>query len=138
MANHCPPNIRRYPLSLALVCRTIKFARHFHESIDTVMSSRIPSGHTVELSASYRITVVCLNNAWRFNPSIVSMFITLIAAPKSIIVFGMRVLLIWTSTTRLLGSKYLGLNTLPNVRSTSYPMTLIVRGYLFLLLNLLI
>ena len=61
----------------------------------------------------------------------VSLVITLMAAPKSIKVWGMMVPLMWTSTTGLLGSKYFGQITCPNIKSDNCPMTLIVEASLF-------
>ena len=55
-----------------------------------------------------------------------SLVITLMAAPRLIKVWGIMVPLMWTSTTGLPGSKYFGQITCPNIRSDSYPMTLIV------------
>lgn len=130
--------MRGNPLSLVLVSITIKSVWYSHESIDTIMYSKIPFGHAVELLAICRIVMVCLKYGWRFNISIVSLVITLIATPKSIKVFSIIFLLIFTFTTRLLGLGYLGSRTLPNFRSMSFPMTLIVGGYFFIFPTLLI
>ena len=61
----------------------------------------------------------------------VSLVITLMAAPKSIRVWDMMVPLMWTSTIGLLGSKYFGQITFPNMRLDSCPMTLMVEAYFF-------
>lgn len=53
--------------------------------------------------------------------------------PKSIRVFWIKVLLMWTFTKGLLGTKYLGTINFPNIRLTSYPITFIV-GVSFLFL----
>ena len=60
-----------------------------------------------------------------------SLVIRLMATPRSIKVWGIMVPLMWTSTTGLLGSKYFGHITCPNIRSDSCLMTLIVEASLF-------
>ena len=61
----------------------------------------------------------------------VSLVITLMAAPRSIRVWGIMVPLMWTSTTGLPGSKYFRQITCPNMRSDSCPMTLMVEASFF-------
>lgn len=63
----------------------------------------------------------------------VCLVITLMEDPRSIKVWGVMVPLMWTSTTRLPGSKYFGQVTCPNIRSDNCPMTLIVGASLFCL-----
>ena len=97
----------------------------------TITSSTIPSGVTVEQSASYITVVVFLNEPWRLSLSMVSLIITLMEALRSIIVFGTMVPLMCTSTIGLLGSKYFEHTTCPNIKLDSFPMTLMVGASLF-------
>ena len=64
----------------------MKFLGYSRESRNTTMSSIIPSGLTIELSASYRIVGVALNPSV-FNFFIVSLVMIFIAAPRSIKAF---------------------------------------------------
>ena len=94
-------------------------------------SSTIPSGVTVEQSTNCSTVEVFLREPWRLNFSIMSLAITLMAAPRSIKVWGIMVPLMWTLTTWPPGSRYFGQITYPNIRSDSCPKTLIVGASLF-------
>ena len=113
-------------MSFAFGWRTKKSARYSQESMETITLSTIPSGVMVEQSANYSTVVVFLKEPWRLSLSIVSFVITLMVAPRSIKVCGIMVPLMWTSTIGLLGSRYFGQITYPNIRSESFPMTLMV------------
>jgi len=121
------------PVSFAFGWRTKKSAGYSQESMETITSSTIPSGITVERSASYNTVVVFLKEPWRLSLSIVSFVITLMAAPRSIKVCGTIVPLMWTSTTGLPGSRYFGQIICPNIRSDSCPMKLMVGASLLCL-----
>lgn len=120
-------------MNLVLGWRTKKLAGYSQESMETITSSTTPSGATVDLSTICKTVAVFLNDPWRFSLSIVSLFVTLMAAPRSIKVWGTMMPLMCTSTTRFTGSRYFGQITHPNIKSDSCPMTLIVGVSLFLL-----
>ena len=67
-------------------------------------------------------TLICIH----ILEEIVSLVITLMAAPRLIKVCGTMVPLMCTYTTRLPGSKYYGQITFPSIKSYNCPMTLMV------------
>ena len=89
--------------------------------------------HTLDISFSCKTMVVCLKDVQRFSFNNVLIVMTLMATPKSIKFFGMCVFLICTFVIGFLGSEYLGLRTLPNIRFASFIITLKVGGSFFLL-----
>ena len=111
VSNQGLPKIRGWLLSFYFVLNTMKSVEYSHEFIHTMISSRIPFGHNVELSTNCKTVVVCLNNGCIFNLSIVSFVITFIVAPRSINVFGIDRLLIFIVIVVLIGSTYLGFKT---------------------------
>ena len=126
-----------YPLNLVFSYRTRKTVGYSQESIVTITSSTIPSGVTVDQSASCRTVVVFLKVPWRLSFNIVSLVMKLMATHKSIRVLGNMTPSMCTYITRLLGSRYFGKITLPNIKSDSCPTTLMVGVSLFLLLGFL-
>ena len=120
-------------MSFAFNWRTKKSARYSKESMDAIKSSTIPLGVMVEWSASCSTVVVFLKEPCSLSLRMVSFLITLIVAPRSIKVCGIIVPLMWTSTTRLLGSRYFGQITYPNIRLDSCPMKLMVGASLLCL-----
>jgi hypothetical protein len=136
IANHRLPKMRGYPFSVDLVYRTIKSIGYSQESIYTIKYFNTPLEFIVDLSTSWSIVGVCLNNPWRFNLSIVYLVMTFMAAPKSMKVFWIRLWMICTFITGLPRSKYLGTNTMPSTRSTRWPTTFTVGESFFFLLCL--
>jgi len=92
--------------------RTKNLAWYSQESIETITSSTTPSGAALDLFASYNIVVVFINDHWGFNLSMVSIVITLMAAPRSIKVWGTMIPSMCTSTIGLPESRYFGKITL--------------------------
>ena len=78
---------------------TTKSMGYSQDSMLIIMSSSIPSSRTMEVYASYNRVVVGLMKYCRFKGNMVSFFITLILAPKSIMLLGIGFLLMITLTT---------------------------------------
>lgn len=86
VANHGLPRIKGWPPRFVFGCKIRKSTRYSHESKETMMSSNIPFGTTVDLFVSSKIVVVgqILVN---FKYFIVSVVMTFIVVPKSIRIF---------------------------------------------------
>jgi hypothetical protein len=87
-----------------------------------MISSSIPSGTTLDLSANSR-TVVVGQRFCRFKYLIVSNVITLIAAPKSINVLEIEKLLIVIVTIGIPGSTYFSIEMVFDIRLARFQIT---------------
>ena len=87
VANHGLQIIKGWPPKFAFFYKIKKSTGYSHESKETMISSNIPSGITLDLSANSKIVVVDLM-LFKSKCYIVSVVITFILAPKSINVFG--------------------------------------------------
>lgn len=105
--------------------------------METIKSSTTPLGDIVDLSTTCNTIMVFLKAPWRLSFNMVSIFITLIVAPRSIKVLGTIMPSMCTSTTRLPRSRYFRNITLPSIRLDSFPTTLMVGVSLFLLPRIL-
>jgi len=93
VSSHGLPKIKEYPPKLDLSCRTMKSTGYSQEYKEIMAYSIIPLGLIVDRPVSCKTVEVSRR---KNNPrlSIVSLFITLIATPKSIKLLGMRTSLI--------------------------------------------
>jgi len=132
MANHGLPKIRGFPPKFVFGCKMRKSARYSHESKETIISSSIPSGTTLDLSANSRTIEVDLM-LFKCRYFIVSIVITFITPPKSISIFQTEKLFIKIVTTGIPGSIYFSIVVLVDMRLANFPITWIVVGSFFFL-----
>ena len=108
VANHGLPKILGCPLEGSFDSMTIKLMStgYSHESTDTIMSSRTPTGFTVVWSTSSKMEGVGRKNCPNYKASKTVVVIILMAAPKSINVLSMEVLFMITVTMGAPGFVY--------------------------------
>ena len=105
VTSQCLPRIEGFPPIGDWVHKTKISTWYYHESTEIIMSSKFPTGFTVNQCANYKMVGVGL----RFHgPRIVVVVevITLIASPKSTSTFGISIPLIFTVKIGFPGSPY--------------------------------
>jgi len=133
VANHGLPRIKGWPHRLVFGCKIRKSTGYSHESKETVISSSIPFGTTLDLSTSSKIVVVG-QIFGSFKYFIVYIVMTFITAPRSIKFLGNEKLLIEMVTISIPGSIYFSIVVFADMRLANFPMTWIVGGSLFFIL----
>lgn len=122
MANHGLPRIKGWPPKLVFGCKIIKSTGYSQESKETIMYSSIPSGTTLDLSASSKLAVVGqIFDSFKYF--IVSIVMTFIAASRSINVLRNEKLLIEMVTIGIPGSIYFSIVMFADTRLANLPMT---------------
>src|SRR5271168_3871311 len=132
------PKMRGCPPKLLLGVKIMKSTGYSQESKETEMSSNTPSGLIIERSTSCN-KVGVKRRLGSFSCSIVCLLIMLIAAPKSIKVFGISTPLIVVLTIGLPGSTYFCIVNFPIMISAIFPtrwILLVSLGFLPDLLRL--
>ena len=114
------PKIIGCPPRLLLGVKIIKSTGYSQESKETEISSNTPSGLIIDRSASCS-KVGVKRRLGSFSCSIVCLLIMLIAAPKSINVFGISIPFICVLTIGLPGSTYFCMVIFPIIMSAIFP-----------------
>ena len=122
MSNHSLSIINGWPPKFDFGCRTRKSTGYSQESKETMISSSTFSGTTLDLLASSKIVVVC-RIFGKFKHCMVSIVMTLIAAPQSIRVLETEKLLIEIVIIGIPGSIYFSIVVFVDIRLANFPMT---------------
>ena len=120
VVSHGLLNITGFPPDFDLGCNTKKSTRYSHESRDIISSSNTPSGLIRDRYANSSIVGV----GWRLSMSnywTVCKVMALMAALRSMTVFGIRIPRIEMVTTGFLGSLYFSTGRSNNA-SANFPM----------------
>lgn len=115
VANQGFPNIKGWPPSRVLGCKTTKSSGYSQESTEITMSSITPSGLMVDWSGNSRIVRVGQTYFPSCNNCFVSICMMLIAAPKSTNTSRIIIWPIFTVSVGLLGQPYLIGGVFPSI-----------------------
>jgi len=107
VANQGIPKIMGCHLVGSFEWMTRKSIGYYHEAKVTMISSKVPSGITLVLSANSKIVGVGLRRGFSCNSSKVVTVITLMVAPRSMRVFPMETSLMVMVTTGFPGFPFL-------------------------------
>jgi hypothetical protein len=122
------PKIMGWPLVGSFEWMTRKSIGYSHEANVTMISSKIPSGITLALSANSKMVGVGLRRGFNYNSSKVVTVITLMATPRSMRVFPMETSLMVMVTTGFPGFPYFATLGYSDMYSESSPIKCTVGG----------